>query len=478
MLTFANSIQRLSIPHFYVSDLYHAMDHLTSSFPSSPIQPCRLIRARPHLLSSQLHSSGHLLDSFLQSQILHRSRVLRMNFRVEVTASKRGVRTRIDWSSLESSSLNGELKTGGPEAPLSKLERAFNHRMSKTIRERNLLHPSEKILIAVSGGQDSVCLLRILANLQQQWDWRIGIVHCDHQWSPSSRKQASHVSQFATSLNISYYQAVSTSPVPGEGVARTWRYGILQRIARRHSYTSIITAHSSSDRVETLLFNLFRGSGLHGLQSLTWKRFLSLPLSLSYRSAFSPSRTVSAIHDPNGTFDVDDAEASLVRPLLGFTRTELRQFCEILHLPLWPDPSNMSLDIDRNRIRHQLLPYLRGNFHHSVDKSLARCAEILHSEQVYLDNVCEGILEKAETGDENDKKLDIRVLQSLPVALQRRVLKQFIEKFTRRSIGFDHVERLRASYTNGLQYGLNVSLPGGASVRIVQRHFHLSRPKL
>lgn len=386
-----------------------------------------------------------------------------------------------DWSKLlDNPSPNITTTENVSEA---RIKHGFSQRLSKTIREHNLFRPGEKILVAVSGGQDSICLLHMLASLRDQWGWLLGVVYCDHRWSSSSRKQGSHISQVAASLRINYYQAVTTSPVPSEGLARTWRYGILQRIALRHGFTSIVTAHTASDRVETLLYNLFRGSGLHGLQSLTWRRVLSPLLSLSQRTAFAPTEIVSSLAAPNGEMvEVGSSEVALVRPLLGFTRTEVREYCDLLGLPLWPDPSNMSLEIDRNRIRHQLLPYLRENFNDSVDKSLARCAEILHAEQQYLDSICNNILKKAETEDADGRKLDIMIMQSLPVALQRRVLKQFVENFTGRSLGFDHVERLRTAYSlsgdsRSASNGVSLALPGNASVKLLKSYFHLTRTK-
>jgi tRNA(Ile)-lysidine synthase len=357
------------------------------------------------------------------------------------------------------------------------MRRRLARKLSRTVRERHLLQPGQRILLAVSGGQDSVSLLHLMATLGVEWNWSLGVVHCDHQWSPAaSRAQASHVSQLAASLKMDYYQAVTTSPVPAEELARTWRYGVLQRIALRHKYSAIVTAHTASDRVETLLYNLFRGSGLHGLQSLTWKRFITGSLALSFHSAFNPDRLVHFLLGPDkGRVEVQKTETALVRPFLGFTRTELREFCDILELPLWPDPSNHSLKIDRNRIRHQLLPYLRQNFQGSVDKSLARCAEIVHAEQAYLDSLCESILKKAEACDESGKMLDLGILQSLPLALQRRVIKQFVESLTGRSLGFDHIERVRAAVCseenrdNGC-----LELPGGASLSLFRTHLHLS----
>lgn len=420
----------------------------------------------------QRHERRDLREAFGKHRLSARER------RLFASARKEEESVSIDWSTLLNNPVLG--RSSEEQESVKRIERSFEQRLSKTIREHNLFRPGEKLLVAVSGGQDSVCLLHMLVNLRQQWDWVLGVVNCDHQWSSSSSQhQGSHVSQIAASFGVNYYQAVTTSPVPGEGLARTWRYGVLQRIALRHGYTSIVTAHTASDRVETLLYNLFRGSGLHGLQSLTWKRMLSPVLSLAHSAAFMPTGILSSIDTAEeGAFKLDN-EVALVRPLLGFTRTELREYCDRLGLPLWPDASNMSLEIDRNRIRLELLPYLRENFNGSVDKSLARCAEILHAEQQYLDTICESILRKAETEDGEGRKLDIGVVQSLPVALQRRVLKQFVESFTGRSLGFDHVERLRGSYSLSADphNGVNLALPGNATVRVLKTYFHLTHAK-
>lgn len=92
----------------------------------------------------------------------------------------------IDWSTLSESISNRD----SSEESRSRIKRSFNQRLSKTIRDQNLFCPGEKILIAVSGGQDSVCLLHMLANLCSQWDWALSVAYCDHQWSSSSQSQA------------------------------------------------------------------------------------------------------------------------------------------------------------------------------------------------------------------------------------------------------------------------------------------------
>ncbi|KAL2653088.1 hypothetical protein R1flu_021216 [Riccia fluitans] len=385
----------------------------------------------------------------------------------------------------------GEEKTEFPQGKkssrkLENLETRLVKRLGQTISERQLFRPKQRILVAVSGGQDSVCLLHLMVKLKETWDWSIGVINCDHRWSDSSRQASALVAQMAQSMDLDYYQAASTSSVLGEGLARTWRYGVLQRVSLIHGYEAIVTAHTASDRVETLLYNLFRGTGVSGLQSLTWKRWLNPSASLTFHSAFQPDLLIESYEDPrlekvSSSSPVSQRSLALVRPLLDVTRSELRELHDQLGLPLWPDPSNHNLDIDRNRIRHELLPYLRKHFNQGIDKSLARWAEILHGEQLYLDNLCRSILSKAESENEDvggGRKLDVLLLKSLPTALQRRILKQFSDDFTGKSLGFDAVERLRqgaCSESYGARKPLHVSVHGGFIIRLQGKHLTIAR---
>jgi tRNA(Ile)-lysidine synthetase-like protein len=148
------------------------------------------------------------------------------------------------------------------------------YKINNLITERNLLQPNQRILIAVSGGQDSICILRILFQLKIKWNWKLGIIHCDHRWTSISKYQAEHVACLAVNLQINYHEGIAIESVQKEGRARIWRYNIIQTIAISYNYSAIITGHNASDRIETLLYNLTRGSGLHGLQAIKWKRYL------------------------------------------------------------------------------------------------------------------------------------------------------------------------------------------------------------
>ncbi len=363
------------------------------------------------------------------------------------------------------------------------------YKINNIITERNLLQPDQRILIAVSGGQDSICILRILFQLKKKWNWKLGIIHCDHRWNSISKYQAEHVACLAVNLQINYHEGIAIESVQKEGIARIWRYNIIQTVAISQNYTAIITGHNASDRIETLLYNLTRGSGLHGLQAIKWKRYLFFSRftqsvisrrkfsfffkKLKYIKTFPNRKVVSKSIEKNRFFLFQKRRILfLIRPLLEITRTEIRNIMNAWNLPSWPDESNKELRIRRNRIRHRLIPYIRIHYNSNIDQTLVRWAEIVQSETLYLEQLTNYILSKIEIkktlssissphglliGMKKQKEscaenlnfyqsaIPIDLLHSLPLAIQRRVLKQYIYRNTSRILGFHYIEQIRLS---------------------------------
>jgi tRNA(Ile)-lysidine synthase len=190
---------------------------------------------------------------------------------------------------------------------------------------------------------------------------------------------------------------------------------MLAEIAEQHKYSAVVTGHTASDRAETLLYNLLRGSGMDGLQALTWKRSLSHGVQL-------------------------------VRPLLEFARGETAQFCQERDLQVWEDSTNQDLGYARNRIRQELLPYLQAHFNPQVESTLAQTAELLQAEVEYLETVARELLQQAQlpqqTGRTGQPGLNQRVLQSAPLALQRRVVRLFLQQALPSMPSFQDIEKL------------------------------------
>ena len=324
-------------------------------------------------------------------------------------------------------------------------------KIHRTIRSRHLFERNQRLLVAVSGGQDSLCLIKLLLDLQSKWGWHLGIAHCDHRWRSDSQANAEHVENLAKTWNISFYLETANEPLNSEAAARDWRYQVLSAIASEHNYNYIVTGHTASDRAETLLYNLMRGTGSDGLQALTWQR----PLT---------------------------EKIVLVRPLLEITRTQTKEFCQDFQLPIWEDSTNQDLKYTRNRIRQELLPYLQENFNPQVESALAQTAELLQAEVEYLEQAADRLRSEAMIGKQEEilptpvrageprpsalpLKLNRRVLQKAPLALQRRVMRYCLQQILPCAPSFEQIEKLTALITAANRSQTD-PFPGGAIAKV------------
>jgi tRNA(Ile)-lysidine synthase len=317
---------------------------------------------------------------------------------------------------------------------------SLHAQLHRILRQRDLLPKHQRLLIAVSGGQDSLCLLQMLLDLQPKWGWQLAIAHCNHRWRSDSDQNAAYVQQLAQSWQLPYDCATATDMQTSEAAARQWRYQVLTDMALKQNCQFVVTGHTGSDRAETLLYNLIRGSGADGLQALTWQRALAPGLQL-------------------------------VRPLLDFTRSETAQFCQEIHLQVWEDSTNQDWHYARNRIRHQLLPYLQAHFNPQVEQALTQTAELLRAEVEYLEAAAAQLWQLA-TGSESSiltsgvpQQINRRVLQAAPLALQRRVMRQWLVQVLSTAPSFDQIEKLTAliSAPNRSQTD---PFPGGAIAQV------------
>lgn len=276
----------------------------------------------------------------------------------------------------------------------------------RTIRQRDLLQKHQSVLVAVSGGQDSLCLIKLLFDLQPKWHWRLAIAHCDHRWRSDSEANAAYVADLAKTWNLPFYLRIATVIPASEAEARNWRYSCFQDIAEQENFSAIATGHTKSDRAETLLFNLMRGSGADGLRSLCWIRSLTPTLKL-------------------------------IRPILELTRLETAEFCQANHLKIWEDSTNQDLNYSRNRIRHELLPYLKSHFNPQVETHLAQTMELLSADVEVLEMMASDLYEKASS----ENALNRQMLQSAPLAIQRRAVRQFLQRSLHFNPNFEQVEK-------------------------------------
>lgn len=286
--------------------------------------------------------------------------------------------------------------------------------IDQSIRERKLLRPGDRILVAVSGGLDSMVLLRLLHELAGQSGRKLVVAHYNHQL----RGRASEADERfvrATAKRLKLPIRVGRGDVKAlagraglsiEMAARQLRHRFLAQAARRANCRIVALAHQADDQVELFFLRLLRGAGGEGLAGMKWE-------------SVSPA----------------DDGVRLIRPLLDVTKETLARFAREQGIRFREDASNDSRDILRNRVRHELLPWLRRRFQPALDRTILRLMDVTAAEAEVVNEAAQKLF---NAGAQAGRLMD------WPVGLQRRVI-QFQLQRLRVEANFDLIETLRCS---------------------------------
>jgi tRNA(Ile)-lysidine synthase len=291
--------------------------------------------------------------------------------------------------------------------------------------------------MAVSGGQDSLCLGQLLVNLQNRWQWQLAVGHCDHGW-PADQGIADRVRSVAQTWQLPFYCWNAQSLPETEAAARHWRYQALIGMAHTRDYQYVVTGHTQSDVAETLFYNLMRGAGSEGLSSLRSTRVLA-------------------------------GNVQLVRPILNIDRQSTGQFCQQHQLPVWLDAYNDQSRYARNRVR-QNIAELSTQFHPRVTEHFAQTSQILAAESDYLQELALAAYRSALVAPGT---IDRHPLRHLPLALQRRVVKLFVQSY---GPSFATIEEI-VGLLQAPHHSRSSSLRGGSTVAVVYDQLQIQTQK-
>jgi tRNA(Ile)-lysidine synthase len=327
----------------------------------------------------------------------------------------------------------------------TRTESTPEQKVLRFIQERQLVTGGETLVVAVSGGPDSVCLLHILSGLRKELGIELHIAHLNHQLrGAESEADAEYVAGLARRLGIpatiesrdvrSYR---SQHHVSLEEAAREVRYTFLAGVAADVGAERVAVGHTADDHVETILMHLIRGSGTRGMRGL-------LPIS-RWKS-------------PAGSL-------TIIRPLLELSREDTTAYCRRHHLKPRTDTSNLSPEPFRNRIRHHLLPELR-KYNPQIAEALLRLARTAADDLDFIETEARRLWGKVARAESGSVVIDKKGFLALPTALKRHLLRASIESLlgSLKDIEADHIEDILdaldkpAGRVIGLPCGLNFTI--------------------
>lgn len=252
------------------------------------------------------------------------------------------------------------------------------NKVLETIRKYNLIDKNDKIVIGVSGGPDSMCLLNILNDLKDKLEVSIYVAHINHMIRKEAEEETQYVESYCKSHDIPCFvkrvdviEKSNNEKIGTEEAGRKARYDFFEEVAKQVGANKIAIAHNANDNAETILMNIFRGSGSAGLKGI------------------EPIR-----------------DNKYIRPLIECQRAEIEKYCEDKKLEPKIDKSNFDNVYTRNKIRNILIPTIKEEFNPNIIESLNKMSNILREEndfiELYVKNMCKTLIV-----EKNDKELTL-----------------------------------------------------------------------
>jgi tRNA(Ile)-lysidine synthase len=289
------------------------------------------------------------------------------------------------------------------------------------VLRHGMIAPGDRVLVGCSGGPDSVALTSLLLRLREEMPLEISVAHFNHRLRTGAKDDESFVRELTRRWVLPLItgskdvrRVARRRKLNLEETARLLRYEFLRGAARKAGATKIATGHTMNDQAETILMRLFRGTGLAGLAG------------------------IEPVSGPTG--------CPVIRPLLGIRREDLEAYLRDEGLGFRTDDSNLDRKRLRNRIRLGLLPEIERNYSPRIVKHLAALSTLAREEDSLLAGIGRELADEFITRSGGETALDVRTLSLLPLALARRVTREFIRelKGNLRAVSFDDVASVLA----------------------------------
>lgn len=305
-------------------------------------------------------------------------------------------------------------------------------KVKETIEKYNLLNRGDKVIVALSGGSDSVALLVALVQIAPQMDLRLIVAHINHLLR---KEESDEDEKFCRDLSRNFglvFVSEKMNKTPShkglspEDFYRRQRYLFLNKVAKDNQAEKIALGHHLQDQAETVLLNLLRGSGLEGLKGI-------LPMR----------------------------DGKFIRPLIEISRKQIINFLKKSGIAYRQDSSNENNKYLRNKIRRDLIPYLKKEFNPRIEENLAQMAQILRQEDEFVrQHVFQAMQSPYIQRQPNRISLNIQYISELQQAVRFRLFKALLESLnpTKNGFSYIHIKSLE-KLTHDQKSGKRISLP-------------------
>lgn len=288
----------------------------------------------------------------------------------------------------------------------------MEEKVLKTIKKYELIKSGDNIVLGISGGPDSICMLYILNSLKKDLNFNIYVAHINHMLRENAKLDEEYVKNTCKKLNIPVYikhiqiKEIAEKEKRGiEETGRKVRYEFFEEILRKTNSNKIATAHNLNDSIETIILNIIRGTGISGLAGI------------------EPIR-----------------ENKFIRPLIECERKEIEEYCKLNKLEPRIDESNYENKYNRNKIRNICIPYLQKELNSNVIKNISRLSEIANEEQKYIEKNVEKSFNKiCIENTENKIILDIKMFVKEELVIKRRLILYTINKLIGTTINIEKI---------------------------------------
>jgi tRNA(Ile)-lysidine synthase len=324
------------------------------------------------------------------------------------------------------------------------------NKIRQTIEKYNLLDKGDRVVVALSGGPDSTALLVILTQIAEEIGFNLIAAHINHGLrAEESDEDEKYSRELSEKMGVAFVSHKIDKTGVEKGVSpedyyRRQRYSFLNKVAKEQRAKKIALGHNLQDQAETVLLNLLRGSGLEGLKGI-------LPMR----------------------------DGKFIRPLIEVSRREIISFLNAAGIQYRQDSSNESKQYLRNKIRGELIPYIKEKFNPKIEENLAQTAEILRNEDEFIRQY---VLEAMESPyiqrQKNLISLNIAYINKLPQAIRLRFFKALLESLNPEKNGFSfiHIKSLE-NLAQMQESGKRISLPSDIAARREYDNLILERKK-